>query len=91
MIFSHPPEYNMKLQVRLPPALGAVHNFIHIHDPEEIDNFADISDEGTHERYGTLALGPAGHAERLQAAEKRDEIAERMWVQYQAALLERNI
>jgi hypothetical protein len=81
----------MKLQVRLPPALGAVHNFIRIHDPEEIDNFADISDEGTHKRYGTQALGPAGHAERLQAAEKCDEIAERMWVQYQEALLERNI
>jgi hypothetical protein len=79
-IFSHPPEYNMKLQVRLPPALGAVHNFICIHDPEEIDNCADISDEGTHERYGTLALGPAGHAERRRAAEKRDEIAEKMWV-----------
>jgi hypothetical protein len=81
----------MKLQVCLPPALGAVHNFIHIHDPGEIDNFADISDEGTHERYGTLALGPAGHAERLQVAEKRDEIAERMWVQYQAALHGKNI
>jgi hypothetical protein len=90
-IFSHPPEYNMKLQVRLPPALGAVHNFICIHDPEEIDNFADISDEGTHERYGTLALGPAGHAERLWVAENCDEIAERMWVQYQAALHGRNI
>jgi hypothetical protein len=81
----------MKLQVHLPPAPGAVHNFIRIHDPEEIDNFMDISDEGTHERYGTLALGPAGHAERLQAVEKHDEIAERMWVQYQAALHERNI
>jgi hypothetical protein len=81
----------MKLQVHLPLALGAVHNVIRIHDPEEIDNFADISDEGTHERYGTLALGPAGHAERRQAVEKCDEIAERMWVQYQAALLEQNI
>jgi hypothetical protein len=79
------------LQVRLPLALGAVHNFIRIHNPEEIDNFADISDEGTHERYRTLALGPAGHAERLQAVEKRDEIAERMWVQYQEALHGRNI
>jgi hypothetical protein len=65
-IFSHPPKCNMKLQVRLPPALGTVHNFIRIHDPEEINNFVDICDEGTHERYGTLALGPAGHAERLR-------------------------
>jgi hypothetical protein len=87
MIFSHPPEYNMKLQVRFPPALGAVHNFICIHDPEEINNFADISDEGTHERYGTLALGPAGHAARLQVAQKHNEIAERIWVQYQAAFV----
>jgi hypothetical protein len=89
MIFSHPPEYN--LQVCLPLALGAVHNFICIHNPEEIDNFADISDKGTHERYGTLALGPVGHAERQWAVEKCDELAERMWVQYQAALHERNI
>jgi hypothetical protein len=71
---------------RLPPALGAVHNFICIHDPEEIHDFADISDEGTHERYGTLALGPAGHAERLRVVQKCNEIAERMWVQHQAAL-----
>jgi hypothetical protein len=90
-IFSHPPEYNMKLQVRLPLALGAVHNFIRIHDPEEINDFVDISNEGTHERYGTLALGPAGHAERLRAVQKCDEIAERMWVQYQAALHRRNM
>jgi hypothetical protein len=62
-IFSHPPKYNMKLQVCLPLALGAVHNFIHIHDPEEID-------KGAHKRYGTLALGPARHAERLRAVEK---------------------
>jgi hypothetical protein len=76
----------MKLQVCLPLVLGTVHNFICIHDPEEIHDFVDISNEGTHERYGTLALGSAGHAERLQAAQKCDEIVERMWVQYQAAL-----
>jgi hypothetical protein len=52
----------MHLQARIPPALGAIHNFIRIHDPNEINGIAleDFDGEGTHE----LAVGPASAAER---------------------------
>jgi hypothetical protein len=41
----------MRLQARIPPALGAIHNFIHIHDPNEINEIAleDFDGEGIHE------------------------------------------
>jgi hypothetical protein len=43
----HPPKYTMCLQACI-PALAAIHNFIWIHDPGEIDNFTyedlDIND-----------------------------------------------
>lgn len=28
VILTHPPEYSMEIQARIPPALAAVHNFI---------------------------------------------------------------
>jgi hypothetical protein len=36
-ILTHPPKYSMHLQAQIPPALGAVHNFICIYDLDEID------------------------------------------------------
>jgi hypothetical protein len=38
-----------------------------------------------------LAAGPAGPAERARAEKKRDEIAQAMWVDYQALLHERGM
>jgi hypothetical protein len=59
---SHIPKYSMCLQARIPPALGAIHNFIRIHDPNKIDEIAleEFDGEGTCE----LAVGPASTAER---------------------------
>jgi hypothetical protein len=55
MILTIPPEFSMAIQARIPPALCAVHNFICIHDPDEIhDEHVDI------EPHGELAPGPAG-------------------------------
>jgi len=34
-----PAEYNMHIQARIPVALAAVHNFIHEHDPSEINEY----------------------------------------------------
>jgi hypothetical protein len=61
-ILTRPPKYSMRLQARIPPALGAIHNLIHIHDPNEIDEIAleDFDGERTHE----LAVGPTSAAER---------------------------
>ena len=39
MILTHPAQYNMVIQVHIPPALCAVHNFIRIHDDDEIHDF----------------------------------------------------
>ena len=43
------------------------------------------------ERTGDLAEGPARTAERQQAENRRDEIAESMWVQYRAELQRRGL
>jgi hypothetical protein len=54
----------MRIQARIPPALGAIHNFIRIHDPGEIDDFTyenNINDR----QAGGLALGPANVTERM--------------------------
>jgi hypothetical protein len=76
----------MRLQARILPALGAIHNFIHIHDPDKIDEIAleEFNGEGTHE----LAVGPASAAERARATAKCDRIAEAMWLEYQTVLQE---
>lgn len=82
----------MQIQARIPPALGAIHNFIRIHDPREIDGFEfeGFNFEGD-EDVGTLAVGPAGPAERSRAVTRRDEIAQAMWDNYRRILLERGI
>jgi hypothetical protein len=63
MILTHPPKYTMRIQAHIPPALGAIHNFIRIHDPGEINDFTyeDNIDDG---QAGGLALGPANVTER---------------------------
>lgn len=85
----------MYWQARLPPALGVIHNFIRIHDPDEINDFSFEDFNGTiHRDNGGgigLAAGPAGPAERARAEKKRDEIAQAMWVDYQALLHERGM
>jgi hypothetical protein len=91
MILTRPPEYNMEVQVRIPPALCAIHNFIRVHDEEEIHDFDEVVSSNQNEDcgYGVLSHGPANRAERDQAAIKRDLIAEAMWVDYQRVLAQR--
>lgn len=73
----------MAIQARIPPALCAVHNFIRIHDPDEIDEFdLDIGDQDPGHVYGELAEGPALHAEKDRAEIRRDNIAQAMWDSY---------
>jgi hypothetical protein len=72
----------MRIQARIPPALGAIHNFIQIHDPGEIDDFT-YEDNIDDRQAGGLALGPANVTERMRVASKRDQIAQDMWEDYQ--------
>lgn len=81
----------MAIQAKIPTALCAVHNFIRIHDDDEINDFQDIDEdpEPGQEREGELAPGPANAAEKVAADKRRDRIAEAMWVDYQALLAQR--
>jgi hypothetical protein len=81
VILIHPPEYGMHIQVRIPPALGALHNFIRIHDPGEINDFTfeNLRFDVDGEEGGDLAVGPAGAVERKRATDKRNQIAQAMW------------
>lgn len=78
----------MAIQARIPPALAAVHNFIRIHDPEEIQDFNFLAEDPLR-GYGDLGVGPANEEERAEAASMRDNIAQAMWDGYQAELASR--
>jgi hypothetical protein len=61
-----PPKYTMCIQAHIPPALGAIHNFIQIHDPGKINDFIyeDFNFNIDDRQAGRLALGPANVIER---------------------------
>lgn len=76
------PRYDLDIVARLPPALSALHNFIRIHDPNEIKDFLR-HEEDPEEDTGVLANGYPDATERQAANTRRDEIAQDMWIQYQ--------
>jgi hypothetical protein len=79
----------MDFQARIPAALAAIHNFIRIHDPEELENFVEAEDSEPGFVSGELAAGQTRTAEKKRANARRDGIAAAMWVQYQAELHQR--
>lgn len=84
MILTHPVEYDMAIQAHVPPALCAVHNFIRIHDEDEIHEFVpNLHYQNPRDFYGELAAGPAVHAEKERAEIRRDNIAQAIWESYQ--------
>lgn len=86
-ILTSRPRFDLDIVARLPPALAALHNFIRIHDPNEISDFLqeDLDLEpGCGRETGELADGFPNAAERQAANARRDEIAQAMWIQYQA-------
>ena len=91
-----PPEYDMQTQARIPAALAALHNYIHDHDPSEVDDLlleddevvVDDRDERAHASTGDLADGIAGRAERRRAEERQPYIANEMWNDYRRELRE---
>jgi hypothetical protein len=94
-----PPGYDMKIQARIPAALAALHNFIIEHDPDDhVDpEVWDPSPGGTVDPEIVAALQLQGElaterrtSEESEAGERlRDSIADKMWVQYQEILRER--
>ena len=78
------PRYNLDIVARLPPALAALHNFIRIHDPDEIGEFLQEDPVEPRPVARELADGFPNAAERQAANVRQDEIAQAMWAQYQA-------
>ena len=76
----------MDLQVRLPPALTAIHNFIRDLDPTDLSDFTEVEDIQPGWCSGDLADALPHRAERERANNRRDNIANAMWVQYQQYL-----
>lgn len=79
-------EYPMEFQARVVPALCAIHNFIRIHDPAEISDFAveveAVNVNVVQDYTGVLREGPANRQEQRRANKRWDDIAQAMWDHY---------
>ena len=85
-ILQLPPEYNMDVQAMIPPALAALHNFIREYDPDEIHMYDEDELLDLHpnlEPVGELGTGRVTPDETVRAKQRRDDIADAMWEQYQ--------
>jgi hypothetical protein len=95
-ILEQSPRYAMSVQVCIPPALCALHNFIVRHDPEdtEIDLDEDEEEFGGIQveedidltLFGNLGFGVITREVQNRASKKRDRLASEMWREYIAFL-----
>ncbi|KAF9456205.1 hypothetical protein BDZ94DRAFT_1178223, partial [Collybia nuda] len=88
------PEYTLWTQAKIPLALGALHNFIWIHDPtDEAETSHDYS-VGSAQTHFRAEINPdhlgvhISCAEKSRASVMRDDIARAMWEDYQRHLSE---
>ena len=78
------PEYSPEVQAKVVPALCALHNFIRVHDPDDLD---DQDWQGEIEQQ-TPAPSMADLGSRINRAEqdraiaRRNQIAHDMWDDY---------
>ena len=79
------PEYVLETQAKFPPALAAIHNFIRVHDlndvSKEAEKEADMQPRH-HRQLGDLGRGSISWRESQQASKRCDDIANVMWRQY---------
>jgi hypothetical protein len=94
-ILEQPPRYPMSVQVRIPPALCALHNFILRHDLDDVKLDLDEGEEEGVEvvdeeidlvQFGDLGFGVITQEVQERACRKRDQIALAMWTDYTAYL-----
>ncbi len=79
------PEYSLKTQAQMIPALCALHNFIRIHDADDIpppNDFHDHFHHNTRNNHREELGGQITSAEKQRAITQRDTIAMAMWEQY---------
>lgn len=80
--------YPMATQVKLIPALCALHNFIRLQDPaDEMEITQEELDEMLEEERATrgnegASQGGSAAAESDRASQRRDDIAHAIWIQY---------
>ena len=99
------PEYSEKVQAMFVPALGSIHNFIRIYDPsdEAVQPWRAVTARAAkqqqspapnpHAEPHVITAAELGiditPVERQRAADRRDRLAEQMWVDYQEELHQR--
>ena len=78
------PEYSPEVQAKVIPALCALHNFIRIHDPDDLDD-QDWQEE-IERQYPSPGVddlrGRIDRAERSRAVARREKISNDMWADY---------
>jgi hypothetical protein len=76
------PEYSLAVQAMVPPALCALHNFIHIHDLDDALMFIPDLDRPAHRQERDF-----GHTvtreEQVQATQGREELSLALYAKYQ--------
>jgi hypothetical protein len=78
------PEYSLETQSKIIRAICVLHNFIHVHNPDEDLGVLDAEPLQWIPRRSAMDFGGSvSPAERNRANTRRDDIAERMWTQYQ--------
>jgi hypothetical protein len=84
------PEYSVEVQAKIPAALCAIHNFIRLHDDQELDDIPGEEQVNQGAHAGDNIVAQTGIDEDGDAVvERRDLIAQAMWNDYQIILQER--
>ena len=83
-VLTIPQEYDLKTQAQIVCALGAVHNFMKLHDPDD-PLFKDKTIGSESEEDDTMTTQHAvSEAEGKRATARRERIALTMWKDYKS-------
>ncbi|KIK27139.1 hypothetical protein PISMIDRAFT_93447, partial [Pisolithus microcarpus 441] len=81
-ILTVPPEYSMRVQAHIPPALACIHNIIRTWDPVDLEDPEENPESQDMGMSGSVADGVPTNADRDWMSAKRDRITECMWASY---------
>ncbi|EGO03068.1 hypothetical protein SERLA73DRAFT_47846, partial [Serpula lacrymans var. lacrymans S7.3] len=82
-----PAEFLMEIQARIPAAHYMVHNFICLHNPNNINNYLDEDNEKpANADYGALASAPTSSQGCEEVNSLCNSIARKVWEEYQRVL-----
>ena len=97
-ILSHPANFSLEIQIRIPPGLAAIYNMIIDLDPLDLEEHLQEQEarggppdpcQGEPPSFlGDLANGPVNRAEERRASALRDRMAQQMWMDYQRIVQE---